>query len=32
MTIELEARATHAVLDAAREAALAAGLPYAGGV
>ncbi|KGW37275.1 rhodanese-like domain-containing protein [Burkholderia pseudomallei] len=32
MTIELEARATHAVLDAAREAALATGLPYAGGV
>ncbi len=32
MTIELEARATHAVPDAAREAALAAGLPYAGGV
>lgn len=32
MTIELEARATHAVLDAAREAALATGLPYAGSV
>ncbi|AIO69421.1 rhodanese-like domain-containing protein [Burkholderia oklahomensis] len=32
MTIELEARSTHAVLEAAREAARSAGLPYAGGV
>ncbi|KVN07972.1 MULTISPECIES: rhodanese-like domain-containing protein [unclassified Burkholderia] len=32
MTIDLEERSTQAVLDAARDAARAAGLPYAGGV
>ncbi|AOJ71341.1 MULTISPECIES: rhodanese-like domain-containing protein [Burkholderia] len=32
MTVELEERSTHAVLEAAREAARAAGLPYAGGI
>ncbi|AOJ07413.1 rhodanese-like domain-containing protein [Burkholderia mayonis] len=32
MTVELEARSTHAVLETAREAARSAGSPYAGGV
>lgn len=32
MTVELEERVKHAVLNAARDAAVAAALPYAGGV